>query len=412
MRILVIMQWFEPEPTLRGLPFARELVKLGHEVEVLTGFPNYPSGNVYDGYRVKLLQTETVDGVKIIRVPLYPSHDSSCIRRFTNYASYALAAALIGPWVTKKPDVAYVYHPPPTTGLPAGVFRILRGVPFVYDIQDMWPDTLQATDMFNSQLGIKLIGMWCKLVYRCASKIVVLSQGFKRTLCGRGVPADKIEVIYNWCNEAMVRPVARDPALAEELGFAGRFNVMFAGNMGRAQGLEAVLNAAEIVKTRCPNVQFVFIGGGVDVGSLKQKAEDMCLKNVLFLPRRPMSEIEKILSLADVLLVHLKDEPLFRITIPGKTQTYLSVGKPILIAVRGDATDIVLRAGAGLKCEPENPQSIAKTVEKFQAMSRAELEQMGERGKRFYQEQLSLAIGVWKFEKVFQQVVENFLKKR
>jgi len=410
MRILFIKQWYEPEPTLRGMAFAKELIKLGHEVQVLTGFPNYPGGKLYDGYRVKLLQRETVDGVKIIRVPLYPSHDRSCIRRFANYMSYALAAALIGPWVVKRADVAYVYHPSPASGLPAFVFRMLRGIRFVYDIQDMWPDTLQATDMFNSRLGLKLVGMWCKFVYSCASKIVVLSPGFKRTLCDRGVPADKIEVVYNWCNEAMVHSVPRDPALAKELGLAGRFNVMFAGNMGRAQALEVVLDAAEIVKTKCPNVQFVFIGGGVDVGSLKQKAEDMCLKNVLFLPRRPMYEIEKILSLADVLLVHLKDEPLFRITIPGKTQTYLFVGKPILIGVRGDAADLVLRAKAGLKCEPENPQSIAEAVEKFQAMSKAELDAMGERGKKFYQEELSLAIGAKRLEKVFREVAKDSQK--
>jgi glycosyltransferase involved in cell wall biosynthesis len=407
MRILFIKQWFEPEPSLRGLAFAKQLVKLGHEVQVLTGFPNYPGGRLYDGYRVKLLQRETVDGVRVIRVPLYPSHDRSCIRRIANYASYALAAALIGPWVTKKPDVAYVYQPPPTTGLPASVFRILRGVPFVYDIQDMWPDTLQATDMFNSPLGIKLIGMWCKLVYRCASKIVVLSQGFKRTLCDRGVPADKIEVIYNWCNEAMVHPVARDPALAKELGLDGRFNVMFAGNMGRAQGLEAVLDAAEIVKTRCPKVQFVFIGGGVEEDRLKQRAKELHLNNVLFLERRPMSEISAILSLADVLLVHLRDEPLFRITIPGKTQTYLSVGRPILIGVRGDAAELVLKAKAGLQCEPEDAQSIAEAVEKFQAMPEAELEQMGNRGKKFYREELSLAVGAKQLEKLFEAVAKR-----
>ena len=155
MRILFIIQWFQPEPTLKGLPFAQELVKLGHEVEVLTGFPNYPSGKLYPGYRIRFLQKEIIEGIPIIRVPLYPSHDTSGFRRILNYMSYAFSAALIGPWVVKKFDIAYVYHPPATVGLPAIALRFLRGLRFVYDIQDFWPDCLQATGMFKNKIGRK-----------------------------------------------------------------------------------------------------------------------------------------------------------------------------------------------------------------------------------------------------------------
>ncbi|MHC4664284.1 MAG: glycosyltransferase family 4 protein, partial [Planctomycetota bacterium] len=307
MRILLITQWFQPEPFLNGLPFAKELAKLGHEIQVLTGFPNYPGGKVYDGYRVKLLQREIMDGIEVVRVPLYPSHDNSGIRRFANYTSFALSAATIGPWLIKRPDIVYVYHPPPTASLPAFVLRLFRRAPFVYNIQDLWPDALAASDMFQNRFGLWLAGKCCKLIYRMASKIVVQSPGFKKELCSRGVPGEKIEIIYNWCDDSNIRSVERDPALAAELGMEGRFNILFAGNMGEGQALSSVLEAAEIVQSTCPRLQFVFIGGGIEVDSLKQKTKDLNLNNVLFLERRPPSEISSILSLADVLLVHLSD---------------------------------------------------------------------------------------------------------
>lgn len=234
MRILFIIQGWQPESVLKGLPFAKELQKLGHEVEALTGFPHYPQGKIYPGYRVCLLQREEMDGVSVVRVPLYPSHDRSSVRRIATYTSYALSAALMGPWVTKRADVAYVYHPPATVGFPACVLRMLRGIPFVYDIQDLWPDTLVATGMFNSRFGLRLVDKYCKLVYRLASRIVVLSPGFKAKICERGVPADKIDVIYNWSDDTVVYPVKRNAKLAKQLGLSGRFNIMFAGNMGSA----------------------------------------------------------------------------------------------------------------------------------------------------------------------------------
>jgi len=237
MRILFITQWFQPEQMFKGLPFAKELLKLGHEVEVLTGFPNYPEGKIYNGYKIRFLQRETIDGVPVIRVPLYPSHDRSGWRRFVNYVSFALSAAIIGPWVVKKADVAYVYHPPATIGFPAAMIKLLRGIPFVYDIQDLWPDTLTATGMFTNKLGLWLVDRWCRFVYWAANKIIVLSPGFKNALIERGVPGDKIKVIYNWVDDTMVKQVPKNPALAAKLGLDGKFNIAFAGNMGKHRPL-------------------------------------------------------------------------------------------------------------------------------------------------------------------------------
>ena len=407
MKILFLTQWFEPEATLKGLKFAKELVSRGHEVHVLTGFPNYPGGKVYPGYKIRLWDYEVMDGIPVHRVALYPSHDKSAIGRVFNYVSFSLSAAFLGPFLVPKVDVVYVYHPPATVGLPAMVLKFLRRVPFVYDIQDFWPDTLAVTGMFNSQLGLKIIGKWCDLIYRSASKIVVLSPGFKEKLVGLRVPRDKVEVIYNWTNEETVVSADRDAALARELGMTDRFNVVFAGNMGLGQALDAVLDAAEMLKETEPKIQFVFLGGGVDEPRLRTRALEMKLDNVRFLPRRPLSKMPELLALADVLLVHLKDEPLFSITIPSKTQAYLYAGKPILMAVRGDAARLVEDAGAGIACEPEDSDEIAETIHKMFRMQPEQLAQMGQNGKLYYEVDLSFQVGAGRFENAFRGLTQK-----
>ncbi len=407
MRILFLTQWFDPEPMFKGLVFAKALRERGHEVEILTGFPNYPGGKVFPGYRIRPFLREVMDGIPVLRVPLYPSHDTSAIRRIANYATFALSAASIGAAAVKTADVMYVYHPPATVALPALMIRGLRRIPFVYDVQDLWPDTLSATGMVNNKSLIGLVDRWCRMVYRAASKIVVLSPGFKDVLVHRSIPEEKIEVIYNWCDEGQFPKAPKNESLAKELGFSGRFNVLFAGTMGKAQALEAVLDAAGRIGGRIPEVRFVFVGGGVDADRLKRIAQERRLNNVLFLPRRPVSEIGEILNLADVLLVHLKDDPLFRITIPSKIQACLAVGRPILVGVLGDAADLVRTAGAGVGCQPENPESISDAVEKLYRMPRVLLEEMGNSGHSYYRKELSLSIGVSRFEKVFLSAVAN-----
>jgi glycosyltransferase involved in cell wall biosynthesis len=401
----MLTQWFDPEPFYKGVSFASELVNLGHEVEVLTGFPNYPGGKLYDGHKIKFFQREMINNIPVIRVPLYPSHDNNSIKRILNYTSFALSASLIGIFGVKRPDVIYVYHPPATIGLPALFLHLLYWAPFVYDIQDLWPDTLAATGMLDNRAALWLVDRWCRIIYSQAAKIVVLSPGFREMLIKRGVPEHKIKVIYNWCEDNKIQFTDRNESMAKEIGMAGRFNIVFAGTMGKAQGLDAILEAACLLRDKLPKIQFVFVGGGIDVGRLKEKAIEQGLTNVRFLSRRPPSEIGNILSLADVLLVHLKDEPLFEITIPGKTQCYMAIGRPILMGVRGDAKALVEKAGAGLVCTPEDPQDIADAIERFYNMSREELDLMGHRGKMFYEQELSLRIGARQFEKIFQSVV-------
>jgi len=266
-RILLLTQWFDPEPTFKGLVFARELVLHGFEVEVVTGFPNYPSGRLYPGYGIKLIQKDLIDGVLVTRVPIYPSHNQSVVGRILNYVSFAISSLFYCLFIAKKADVIYAYHPPLTTGITAALLKSFRRTPVVYDIQDLWPDTLHATGMFSNDLALSLVSSACDWLYKCVDHIVVLSPGFRRVLIERGVPSSKIDVIYNWCSEDAIfnfKP-------ATHAGFpADGFRVLFAGNMGKAQAISAVLGAAEILMTEAPSVKFVLLGGGVEVKQLKQ----------------------------------------------------------------------------------------------------------------------------------------------
>src|SRR5579883_1656905 len=241
MRVLMLTQWYPPEPGLLQQELAQTLMDFGHEVTVLTGFPNFPSGKLYPGYRVRIVQKETIAGVRIVRVPLYPEHSHSSIKRSLNYLSFAMAAAIIGPFVVSKPDVMFVYHPPLTIGFPAYVLSRIWQVPFVYQIQDMWPETLSATGMVNNTTLLKLVGHFANWVYAKAADLCVPSPGFEANLIRKGVSPDKVHVISNWVDGQAYFLAEQDPDLAKRYGMAGRFNVMFAGIIGRAQGLGVVL---------------------------------------------------------------------------------------------------------------------------------------------------------------------------
>jgi colanic acid biosynthesis glycosyl transferase WcaI len=399
-RLLLLTQWFDPEPTFKGLVFARELVRRGFDVEVVTGFPNYPGGRVYPGYKIKCIQRERIDGVNVTRLPLYPSHDNSAIRRVLNYISFAVSALVYGLFIAKRADVMYAYHPPLTVGVVASLVRGLRGMPLVYDLQDMWPDTLQATGMLNNPHALAIVGRVCDWVYRRVDQLVVLSPGFKRLLVQRDVSESKIEVIYNWADEsALTSPVG---SLPQDFPRADRFKIVFAGNIGKAQALDTVLDAALILRAHRSRVCFVMLGGGVEVARLSAKAKDLELDNIVFLPRVPMAEVGKVLAAADALLVHLRKDPLFEITIPSKTQAYMAVGKPLLMAVNGDAATLVTQANSGLTAESENPAALADAAQQLADMPVVELVAMGERARRFYQERLSLTVGAAKFGAIFK----------
>jgi colanic acid biosynthesis glycosyl transferase WcaI len=400
-RIILLTQWFDPEPNPRGMVFATELVKRGYEVEVITGFPNYPGGKVYPGYKMKMLQREEIDGVEITRLPAYTSHDESAWKRILSFVSFAISVTIYGVLFAQEADVMYVYHPP---GVAAAVIRFFRRFYTVYDVQDMWPDNLRATGMINNDRIINFVGNVCKWVYQQVDRITVLSPGFKKILVDRGVPADKIDVIYNWCDEdALNSPVGNGAANFP----VDKFTILFAGTMGKAQALESIIEAAEIVQVQQPQVNFVFLGAGVRVEKLKDMVQQKQLTNVTFLPKVSILEVGSVLEKADALLVHLKDDLLFQYYLPSKVQAYLAMGKPIVMGVLGDAADVIEKGRCGVLAHPENARSIADAAISLATLPPDELRSMGRRGKDFYDREMSVKIGVTKFCDIFERVAQT-----
>ena len=380
MNILIITQWYPPEPMTIFGELAETLHGLGHEVTVLTGFPNWPTGRIYPGYRQKLWDKQELNGVRIIRVALFPDHSRSAFRRALNFISFGVATTVLAPFICPRSDVIHLIQPPVTAGVAALLLSALWRVPFTIEIQDMWPENLKATGMIEQKAVLALVGRLAQLIYSRASAVRVISQGFRTNLLQKGVSASKICVISNWVDTEHYRPVKPDRELAKILSFEGRFTVMYAGTIGLAQGLEVVLEAAALLRD-LPPIQFVLVGDGVEFERLQTLITERQLVNVRLLGRRPAEDMPALYAIADVLLVHLRNDPLYRVTIPHKVFAYLASGKPVLAAMDGDVAELIEPIGCGLTCPPSDPEALATTVRTFFGMSGQARAEMGAKGR-------------------------------
>ncbi|HEX3868313.1 MAG TPA: glycosyltransferase family 4 protein [Gemmatimonadaceae bacterium] len=402
LTIVFITITFDPEPGAQhGLPLARWLQSRGHTVKVITALPQYPLGRIYDGYELHWRQWETIDGVRILRVPIYPSHDSSGARRMLTYLSFMLSACLIGVPSVGRADVVFLYEPPPTNGAAALLMKWFRGAPYVQHIADLWPETVLQSGMLRGRIMHALVGRtigdFCKYLYKNARFVSVHSPSEEVMLHDRGVPADKTSVTYNWVDETIFRPMPRDEALAGRLGMASRFNFLFAGNLGPMQRCEVLVQAAALL-THVPEIQLVIVGTGPLAAQVRSLAAELGATNVRFIGRQPHTRMPAVNALGDVHLVHLRNYDFLRAIIPSKTQVAMASGRPTLIAANGDAADLVKQAGAGVVCAPDDPRALADAMLRMYRMPRAELEAYGERARRYYVSHLSLDASAAVFE--------------
>ena len=396
MRIAFISQWFDPEGGSAAIPgsMVRALEERGHRVEVVTGFPNYPTGKVQAGYRVRLHQVEQRGRTTVHRVALYPSHDRSALRRMLNFVSFMATSSTIGAWFARRAGVALVYSTPATVGLAGVVLRTVFSRPYVLYIQDLWPDTLVATGLVPRRYerpATALLTHFCSLVYRRAGRIAVISPGMKRLLVERGVPEGKVDVIYNWVDEGVFRPepVRTDPT---------RFTLMYAGNLGDVQGLDVLVRAVADLDD-LDDLEVVLVGEGVARESLSRLAADLGVADrVAFAGPRPVTEMASLMATADVQLVSLKDLPLFHATMPSKVQAILACGRPLVISAPGDAAELVRASGAGLVAAPGDVSALADAIRRAHAMRGDGLETMGRAGRDFYQRELSAQVGAARME--------------
>lgn len=400
MKIGILSQWFAPEPGGAIVPtvLARELTARGHEVRVLTGFPNYPVGEVYSGYQQSWCHHEVIDGSSVHRVPLYPSHNDRAAHRIGNYLSFSSAAAVRARAVLGEVDAAWVYNSPAPVGLVAAWLRRRHGVPYLLHVMDVWPDSVLASGMLPSRLNSIAESGLHRIVntgYANASTIAVTSPGQADLLRGRGVPSDLLTNIPVWADEDVYYPRTPDRSLLPHSARTAALVVMYAGAIGHVQNLDHAIRAARQAKSA--NVSLIFVGSGVAEASLKDLAQQIGATNVHFMGRRPPEEMGELAAAADVHLVSLVDSPLMRVTMPSKIPAVLASGRAILAACSGDPAEIISEARAGVVLQPGDPGSMATAM--FELASAPQtVEAMGVAARKFYEEQWTRAATVDKVE--------------
>lgn len=389
---------------MKSLPLAKKLQSEGHEVEILTGYPNQPTGKLFPGYSMKLFFSENIDGIKINRVPLYINHSKSKIKRVMNYLSFLLSACFFGVWMVKRPQIIYTYHGPATIAIPAIFLKFIYRSKIFYDINDYWPDTLEATGMIKSKFILKLVGAYCAISYKFFDNINAVTNGFKQKLLDVGVPESKITVVYNWS-------LPMDSQHSDEFEkykhiFEENFTIIYAGNIGLAQSLGVLIEAAiKLKEAKIGRVKMLMLGDGTQKQYLCDEVKKHDLHEYFcFTGFIPALNVGEFLQAADILLLHLKNDPLFEITLPSKLGSYFSLGKPVLCGVLGESSEIVNATNSGLCFVSDDSADLFNKIILAMSFKKNELERMGGNGKKFYDENISFDIGVKKFVEIFNRM--------
>jgi glycosyltransferase involved in cell wall biosynthesis len=380
MRVLILSQYFWPE-TFRINEVAQSLRAAGCEVTVLTGQPNYPGGRTFPGYRALSTRRELYQGIEVLRVPLLPRGRGSAIGLAANYLSFVLATSLFGPWMLRgrRFDVIFVYAISPILQAIGGmVLRRTTGGALVPWVQDLWPQSLEVTGFVRSRWLLRRVAAVVRWIYRRSDLLLLQSRGFASYVTGMA-GATPVDYHPNPGELAFQAPVAGVAAMTLEPGF----NLLFAGNLGSAQSLDTLLDAAELLRD-LPDVKLVLVGDGSRAEWVRQECARRSLANVSLPGRFPPEAIPGIMGQASALLVSLKRDPIMAQTIPSKVQTYLAAGRPIIASLEGEGARVVEEARAGVSCPPQDGAALAAAVRRLRALPGAERDAMGARGREYY----------------------------
>ena len=366
MHILFLTDNFPPEvnaPASRTFEHCHEWVKAGHQVTVITCVPNFPRGRVYKGYRNRLWQSEMIDGIRVIRVWTYIAANRGFIKRILDYVSY-MVSATIGSFFVRKPDLVVATSPPLFTAMAGCMVGGMRRIPFIFELRDMWPESIKAVGAMDDSLAIRFFEKIEILLYRKASKIVSVTESFRNILIQREIDPNKIKVVTNGVDLSRFSPMPRDKNLVREYGLENKFVAGYIGTHGMAHNLETILDAADqIRKTDGGNdFRFIFLGDGARKKALVEQAMRMKLDNVIFVDSVPKEEVVRYWSLLDVSIIHLKKTPLFTTVIPSKLFECMGMGIPVLHGVAGESAEIIEREGCGLVFEPENAVELCEKL--------------------------------------------------
>ncbi|MDO9197158.1 glycosyltransferase family 4 protein [Rhodoferax sp.] len=379
MRLLVVSQYFWPE-NFRINDLVAELVRRGHQVTVLTGLPNYPDGKVFQGFRDAPTRYSHYEGAEVIRVPLMPRGQGG-LRLMLNYLTFAVSASIIGLWKLsgRQFDAILAYEPSPiTVGLPAAAMRAVKQAPLAFWVLDLWPETLQAIGVVRSRALLQALGKLVTFIYKRCDLILAQSKSFIPQIQKYAGTNSRVVYFPNWA-ESVFDMQHAVPAAEVPLK-PGSFNVMFAGNIGDAQDFPAILAAAQSLKSHA-HIRWLLVGDGRMARWVADEIKRRNLQDrVLMLGRHPVERMPSFFKHASALLVSLKDEPIFSMTIPGKLQSYLAAGIPVVAMLNGEGAEVVENSRSGLTCAAGDHAGLAAAVLKLSEMTDEERDTMGRNG--------------------------------
>jgi colanic acid biosynthesis glycosyl transferase WcaI len=361
MHILFLTDNFVPEanaPATRTFEHARRWCEMGHKVTVVTGVPNFPTGKVQPPYRNRLFQRETIEGIEVRRVWTFLAPNKGVVKRSLDFLSFAITGFFGG--LRVPADVIVATSPQLLTGVAGKWLARVKRKPWVFEVRDLWPDSIIAVGAMHENLEIRLLRRIEHGLYRSATRIVTVSNALSAHLAAGGIAETKLAVVTNGVNPMRFSPRARDAALAASLNLENKFVVGYVGSLGAAHGLDTVLDVAK--RLEGTDVRFLLVGAGARHAELRQRAAEMALTNVQFTGVVPGEMVPGYLALCDVALVSLRKTPLFRAAIPSKMFEAAAMGKPILLAVEGVAADIVTAYGAGVCVPPEDAAAMADAI--------------------------------------------------
>ncbi len=404
MRVLIISQYYPPENVHLVPSLAKGLALRGHDVRVLTGYPNYPEGRLFPGYKQRWRTYEDRDGISVLRVPLWTDHSRRPARRALNYVSFGASAAAARSFA-KGVDVVYVYATQMTPALGPWLWRIMGGAPYVLHVQDLWPDSIVGSSMVTSGLASRAINLlmtpWLRDVYRRAGAVIGIAPTMASVLVARGARPEATHLVFNWAEERYL-PTESTSSLSE--ASSGGIHVLYAGNVGDMQDLDTAVVAAH--GARDAGVRLTIMGAGVALPRIRALVAELGSTNITFREPVPRQDIGAAYDNADFALVSLKDLPAFRGTVPSKLQAALSHGVPVISTVGGDVRHLIETRRIGLACDAENPSALEQALRQAAEIEVAARGEMAERARRVYQEEFSVARGIAGIEMILEDVVE------
>lgn len=407
MKILVISLYYAPDQCQSNGPLIRALcddwTQAGHDVTVLTSFPHYGLGAVWPEYRGRWFERDQVGGVRVRRSYIYVPRRRSGLGRALNYLSFNLSSTLAG-FFTGKQDVIFVMSPPLTIGLTAYLLGLIKRVPYCYNLQDIWPEAAVKLGMLRGRRVIEFFERLERFIYRHSRRIFAISAEFQQNLIGKGVAAEKIEVIPNFVDAELIRPLPKTNDFSNAHELTDKFVVLYAGNIGLSQGLEVILAAAETLRAH-REIVFLIIGQGSCRDQLMLEAERRGLMNVRFLPLQPEADVPLVYAACDVALIPLR-RGITAHSVPCKTYSIMAAGKPFIAGVDAgsNVAELAGAVGCGVCVPPEDGRALAEAVLRLQSAPDA-ARLMGQKGRAHVARHFARALITNRYRHVLETLV-------